>query len=159
MDHFVNFAKNDNLGQVSTWLLAHGDKYGADCAACNKLAKLHSTAVDFPKTGRPAVIEDSEMKDLIPKDYPHWLQKQQSPSYPSTTVLGQMFDLVQAHPAAQELMGEGWGGGGIGGGIGGGGGGGGTRDGRGRCGDIQPMHKAPEQLLSPLLQMLEVPGV
>ena len=65
LDHFVNHAKNDNLGQISTWLLAQADRNGADCAACERLAQLHSTAVDFPKTGRPAVISHEEIKELV----------------------------------------------------------------------------------------------
>lgn len=56
--HFVDYAKNDNLGKISIWLLAHADAQGADCDLCEELAQLHSTAVDFPKTGRPAVIKN-----------------------------------------------------------------------------------------------------
>lgn len=63
--HFVNFAKNDKLGQVSTWLLAHADAEGADCPACDKLARLHSQAVDFPKTGRPATISPGQLSELV----------------------------------------------------------------------------------------------
>lgn len=55
--HFVNFAKNDRLGQISTWLLARADYEGPQSPACQKLGQLHSTAVDFPKTGRPAELD------------------------------------------------------------------------------------------------------
>jgi RNA-dependent RNA polymerase len=65
LDHFVNHAKNDNLGQISTWLLAQVDRKGAGCDECERLAQLHSTAVDFPKTGRPAVMLDEERKQLV----------------------------------------------------------------------------------------------
>eukprot|EP00878_Enallax_costatus_P004052 GHUV01004276.1.p1 GENE.GHUV01004276.1~~GHUV01004276.1.p1 ORF type:complete len:1186 (+),score=348.19 GHUV01004276.1:644-4201(+) len=64
-DHFVNFVKNDNLGQISTWLLAHADLNGADCSACEELARLHSMAVDFPKTGRPAEISAERRQELV----------------------------------------------------------------------------------------------
>lgn len=64
-EHFVNFVINDNLGQISTWLLAQADLNGADCAACDKLAELHSTAVDFPKTGRPADISYQQRLQLV----------------------------------------------------------------------------------------------
>lgn len=64
-EHFVNFIKNDNLGQISTWLLAHADRDGADCDACERLAELHSTAVDFPKTGRPATLSWEEGRRLV----------------------------------------------------------------------------------------------
>jgi hypothetical protein len=59
--HFINFAKNDTLGQISIWLIAHADKSGADCDKCDQLAQLHSKAVDFPKTGVPANLE----RDLV----------------------------------------------------------------------------------------------
>jgi hypothetical protein len=55
--HFVNFAMNDNLGQISTWLLAQADALGPDSPPCQELAALHSTAVDFPKTGKPAELD------------------------------------------------------------------------------------------------------
>lgn len=61
IQHFTNFAKNDNLGQISTWLMAHADQSGADCPQCEQLAQLHSKAVDFPKTGVPAALE----RDLV----------------------------------------------------------------------------------------------
>jgi hypothetical protein len=36
------------------------------CRACDRLAQLHSVAVDFPKTGRPASISSQEeLKVLV----------------------------------------------------------------------------------------------
>lgn len=55
--HFVDFAKNDRLGHISNWLLAHADAKGPDSAVCQQLARQHSIAVDFPKTGRPAEFD------------------------------------------------------------------------------------------------------
>jgi hypothetical protein len=55
--HFVNFAKNDNLGRISTWLLAQADALGPNSYECLDLAALHSTAVDFSKTGKPAELD------------------------------------------------------------------------------------------------------
>jgi hypothetical protein len=55
--HFVNFARNDNLGQISTWLLAQAAALGPASAQCQQLAALHSTAVDFQKTGKPADLD------------------------------------------------------------------------------------------------------
>lgn len=63
--HFVNFIKNDRLGQISTWLLAQADLKGADCSACEELARLHSVAVDFPKTGQPAELGPADFKRLV----------------------------------------------------------------------------------------------
>lgn len=67
----MNFIQNDNLGQISTWLLAHADRDGADCDACERLAELHSVAVDFPKTGRPATFSWEERRRLVRHT---WLQ-------------------------------------------------------------------------------------
>lgn len=64
-EHLVNFVKNDNLGQISTWLLAQADLKGADCSECEVLARLHSTAVDFPKTGVPAALSPEQRKRLV----------------------------------------------------------------------------------------------
>lgn len=64
-EHFINFVKNDNLGQISTWLLAHGDRSGPDCRECETLARLHSVAVDFPKTGQPAKLTPEQRKQLV----------------------------------------------------------------------------------------------
>jgi hypothetical protein len=63
--HFVNFARNDNLGQISTWLLAQADALNPDSSECLQLAVLHSTAVDFPKTGKPAEINFELMRKLV----------------------------------------------------------------------------------------------
>lgn len=64
-EHFISFVQNDNLGQISTWLLAHADLKGADCAECEELAHLHSMAVDFPKTGQPAKLSPEDRKRLV----------------------------------------------------------------------------------------------
>ena len=63
--HFIKFVQNDNLGQISTWLLAHADDKGADSPECEQLAELHSKAVDFPKTGQPAALSADDRKRLV----------------------------------------------------------------------------------------------
>ncbi|CAN0067020.1 unnamed protein product, partial [Laminaria digitata] len=56
-DFFVNYLVNDNLGLIANAHLVHADKspFGARSSECLKLAALHSTAVDFGKSGVPAV--------------------------------------------------------------------------------------------------------
>lgn len=63
--HFISFVKNDNLGQISNWLIAQADLKGADCSECEELAHLHSMAVDFPKTGVPAELPPEQRKRLV----------------------------------------------------------------------------------------------
>lgn len=53
MNHFINHAKSDNLGQISMMWQDYAASKGAGCDECIKLAALHSVAVDFPKTGAP----------------------------------------------------------------------------------------------------------
>lgn len=61
--HFVNHVKSDNLGQISTWLIANADKKGIRSPECLKLAQKHSMAVDFAKTGVP--VEFNDIKELV----------------------------------------------------------------------------------------------
>jgi RNA-dependent RNA polymerase len=53
-----------------------------------ELAKLHSKAVDYVKTGVPAEME----KKLKPRSFPHFMEKKNS--YHSKKILGQMYDRV-----------------------------------------------------------------
>eukprot|EP00752_Nemacystus_decipiens_P006552 g5899.t2 len=57
-DFFLNYIRNDNLGVIANAHLAFADasEDGARCKECLQLASLFSRAVDFPKSGVPAVI-------------------------------------------------------------------------------------------------------
>jgi RNA-dependent RNA polymerase len=50
---------------------------------CIELAKLFSIAVDFPKTGVPAVIPHN----LHVKEYPDFMEKPDKPTYESYNVI------------------------------------------------------------------------
>lgn len=52
----MNYIINDNLGLIANAHLVWADKSekGAECDECLQLAALHSTAVDFCKSGVPA---------------------------------------------------------------------------------------------------------
>lgn len=59
-----------------------------------ELARLHSQAVDYPKTGIPAMMT----RDLKPRKRPHFQVSKDFPKhkvYKSTKVLGVLFDQVQ----------------------------------------------------------------
>ena len=59
-----------------------------------RLADLHSVAVDYVKTGVPAVMSS----DLRPKKWPHFMEKKNKPKeqiYISQKVLGQLYDQVE----------------------------------------------------------------
>ncbi|KAK3906606.1 RNA dependent RNA polymerase-domain-containing protein [Staphylotrichum tortipilum] len=89
---FVLFMKNDRLPLIAHAHLATADHEpeGAKHSKCLKLAELHSTAVDYVKTGIPAAWD----KKLDPRKYPHFMEKSRGKTYHSNTVLGKLYDMV-----------------------------------------------------------------
>ena len=77
---YVDYIKNDNLGRIANAHLVYADlsgDQGASSSECLELAALHSTAVDFAKTGVPADYNGE--KHLMPKAYPHFMEKRNKP--------------------------------------------------------------------------------
>ncbi|KAK3310739.1 RNA dependent RNA polymerase-domain-containing protein [Chaetomium strumarium] len=89
---FVLFMKNDRLPLIAHAHLATADYEieGPKHRKCLQLAELHSTAVDYVKTGMPAEWD----KRLDPRKYPHFMEKSKNKSYHSGRVLGQLYDMV-----------------------------------------------------------------
>ncbi|KAI7904027.1 RNA dependent RNA polymerase-domain-containing protein [Cokeromyces recurvatus] len=89
---FVNYISNDNLGSIANAHLATADisPHGARDGKCMLLAQLHSDAVDFPKSGRPAKFTP----DLRVHMFPDFMQKKDKPSYQSKKVLGRIFRAI-----------------------------------------------------------------
>ncbi len=56
LEHFVDHARNQNLGIIANAWLAHANQSSPGCSQCLELAQLHSMSVDFPKTGVPATM-------------------------------------------------------------------------------------------------------
>ena len=83
---------NDNLGQISNAHVVHADREPrqARSAKCIELAKLSSIAVDFSKTGVPAIIPHN----LRPTEYPDFMEKEDKPTYRSERVIGKLFRSV-----------------------------------------------------------------
>lgn len=93
---FVTYMKNDTLGTIANAHLAHADwnREGVLSDICLELAKLHSQAVDYPKSGIPATMD----RDKVPNKYPHFMEKRHLPAnrnYRSESVLGKLYDLVE----------------------------------------------------------------
>ena len=82
----------DNLGAISTAHLIHGDRdpMKARSATCLRLAKLHSSSVDFAKSGSHAEMP----KILKPKEYPHFMERIDKPMYHSQSILGKLYDAM-----------------------------------------------------------------
>ncbi|KAF7722345.1 hypothetical protein EC973_003435 [Apophysomyces ossiformis] len=89
---FVNYINNDNLGQIANAHLATADRSakGAFDGACLRLAQLHSLAVDFPKSGKRAVLDE----DLRVRIFPDFMQKKDKEMYVSNKVLGRIYRAV-----------------------------------------------------------------
>lgn len=102
-EFFVRHMVNDSLGKISNAHVVWADKSpeGAMNADCLELAKLAALAVDYPKTGQPAVLPYY----LKPTEYPDFMEKDAGQTYESTKVIGRLFRLVQGIlPKESELM-------------------------------------------------------
>ncbi|XP_057866432.1 probable RNA-dependent RNA polymerase SHL2 [Cryptomeria japonica] len=89
IEFFVQHMVNDSLGVICNAHVVRADL--SDCGAldedCLKLAKLAAEAVDFPKTGKVAVMPHN----LRPKQYPDFMDKEDSVSYRSEKILGKLY--------------------------------------------------------------------
>ncbi|UPX13823.1 RNA-directed RNA polymerase [Ascochyta rabiei] len=95
-DFFVTYMKNDSLGRIAHAHLAQADHQdaGVNSRVCLELANLHSQAVDYSKSGIPAVMDYA----LGPKKWPHFMEKKHKPAsqiYDSKKILGLLYDQVQ----------------------------------------------------------------
>ncbi|MCJ1355792.1 MAG: hypothetical protein MMC33_005784 [Icmadophila ericetorum] len=93
---FVTYIKNDSLPQIAHAHLATADFMddGVMNEKCLLLATLHSKAVDYVKTGEPAIMP----ADLRPRRWPHFMEKKHKAKeqvYVSKKVLGQLYDQVE----------------------------------------------------------------
>lgn len=89
---FVKYMKNDFLPKIALSHLAWADflDEGIRHEKCLDLARLHSKAVDYPKSGQPAQMP----KSLNAKQWPHFMEKKGRSSYKSHKALGQLYDAV-----------------------------------------------------------------
>ncbi|KAG7371402.1 RNA-dependent RNA polymerase [Nitzschia inconspicua] len=91
--HFLDHMINDNLGRIATLWLDYASRFGAACENCVQLAKLHSIAVDFPKSGIPAVVP----KELhLPAGFQkaHWREVKNKDTVHCESIIGQLYDQV-----------------------------------------------------------------
>lgn len=92
---FVTYMKNDCLPRIALAHLAWADylEGGVEERKCIQLAKLHSDAVDYKKTGNPARMTP----ELRPRRWPHFMERHSKSSgniYKSNRILGQLYDAV-----------------------------------------------------------------
>lgn len=91
---------NDTLGTISTAHLVLADREPSKARSfkCLQLAKLHSMAVDFAKTGAPAEMP----RILKPREYPDFLERTDRPMYTSPGVLGKLYRATINHSKEQK---------------------------------------------------------
>lgn len=94
---FVQYAVSNNLGVIAHAHLALSDhlEEGPLHGKCLRLAQLHSDAVDFPKSGKPAEMNP----ELRPKKYPDFMEKSPDKTYRSKRVLGRIYRDCGKHEA------------------------------------------------------------
>eukprot|EP00252_Welwitschia_mirabilis_P013644 TRINITY_DN2_c0_g1_i3.p1 TRINITY_DN2_c0_g1~~TRINITY_DN2_c0_g1_i3.p1 ORF type:complete len:545 (+),score=84.82 TRINITY_DN2_c0_g1_i3:7546-9180(+) len=94
-EFFANYMLNDALGIISVRHVAFADHdhLKARSQNCLELAKLFSLAVDFPKTGVPAVVSGN----LVPKEYPDFMEREDRPTYLSDRIIGKLYRSVKDH--------------------------------------------------------------
>ncbi|KAK7308650.1 hypothetical protein VNO77_42270 [Canavalia gladiata] len=92
-EYFTNYIVNDSLGIIANahTVFADREPLKAMSEPCIQLAQLFSTAVDFPKTGVPAIIPP----ELYVKEYPDFMEKPDKPTYESHNVIGKLFREVK----------------------------------------------------------------
>ncbi|KAM0322711.1 hypothetical protein ACHAQA_009302 [Verticillium albo-atrum] len=97
-EFFVKYMRNDCLPLIATSHLANADYLdnGAMHPKCLELAKLHSKAVDYVKSGDPAELS----RELRARKWPHFMGERRNKNavYHSYTALGQIYDKVQDIP-------------------------------------------------------------
>ncbi|KAF0920038.1 hypothetical protein E2562_032612 [Oryza meyeriana var. granulata] len=93
IDFFLKNMISENLGKICNAHVVHADlsEYGAMDEKCIHLAELAATAVDFPKTGKLAIMP----QHLKPKVYPDFMGKEDAISYKSEKILGRLYRSIQ----------------------------------------------------------------
>ena len=102
-DWFVKYIENDQLGIIAVNHLVQADVQsdGVFSEQCLELARLHSVAVDFAKTGIPAQLP---VNVRAPTIYPDFMQNRSRPSYESQGPLGQIFRRAKGREFATEAV-------------------------------------------------------
>eukprot|EP00026_Physarum_polycephalum_P001375 Phypoly_transcript_01376.p1 GENE.Phypoly_transcript_01376~~Phypoly_transcript_01376.p1 ORF type:complete len:1098 (-),score=75.38 Phypoly_transcript_01376:69-3362(-) len=91
---YVDYMKNDSIGAISDAHSATADRspLGPKDKKCLRLAELAAYAVDFAKTGNPVSLP----KELVPMEYPTYMEHHNAPSYESKKVIGRLYADVMA---------------------------------------------------------------
>uniref|UniRef100_A0A915C5Y6 RNA-directed RNA polymerase n=2 Tax=Parascaris univalens TaxID=6257 RepID=A0A915C5Y6_PARUN len=101
---FVNYIKQDSIGSIANAFLVNADLYGITSEICENIAKKHSQAVDFPKTGDAPepltkVWTIGKGGSFVPPErserWPDFMCKNHEPSYISPRLVGQLYRRIR----------------------------------------------------------------
>ena len=87
IDFFGTFMESENIGRISNAHLIIADKKGVHSREALELAGLTSIAVDYPKTGIPAILRP----ELRASAWPDFMEKTGKTSYESTGIIGILY--------------------------------------------------------------------
>lgn len=88
MTFFCDYVSKNQLGMIANAHLATADKYGMSHEKSVELARYVTAETDAPKKG---LTVGQVRKELMPTEYPDYMQKNDKAVYRSDTVLGELF--------------------------------------------------------------------
>ncbi|KAK0423323.1 hypothetical protein QR680_008078 [Steinernema hermaphroditum] len=95
IDFYVDYIQQGTIGAVATAFLAQSDQYGISSELCLEIARKHSLAVDFPKTGKAPEQLTRRSRDGMPPEqpdrYPDFMERNTAPAYISGSLNGQLY--------------------------------------------------------------------
>ena len=89
IDCFIDYIEKDQLGQIASAHLVTADAKGLFQNDTEWLAKIHSHAVDFAKTGH--LPDEQRLISLYPRQKPDFTEDPRKPSYKSKRLLGELY--------------------------------------------------------------------
>eukprot|EP01084_Bolivina_argentea_P169827 294341_1 len=111
VDYFLEYQLHENTAELSQLHEAYSEHYiqGIGHEKCLSIAKYHSFALDFPKTGKAAIFPknigipmNKEINQLGHCIYPHYMSsKPAKQKFHSTMIKGRMYDFVLSQVPSQ----------------------------------------------------------
>lgn len=100
IDFFIKYISQDSIGHIANAHLANSDLYGLNSIVCQRIARKHIQAVDFPKTGQipEQLTKKWTFNNLEPPEaverFPNFMAKNDCASYNSRRLLGELHTRV-----------------------------------------------------------------
>uniref|UniRef100_A0A1I8APC3 RNA-directed RNA polymerase n=1 Tax=Steinernema glaseri TaxID=37863 RepID=A0A1I8APC3_9BILA len=95
IDFYISYIEQDSIGTIANSFLVMSDLYGIDSRVCIAIARKHSLAVDFPKTGKPPEKLTRQPRNGMPPEqpdrFPDFMERDSAPSYISSSLNGQLY--------------------------------------------------------------------